>query len=45
VVVWVLLDVFEHVVQNRTDHGQQHCYHRVPTENQRLLLLLQIMGS
>jgi hypothetical protein len=24
----------------RTDHGQQHCYHHVPTVNQRLLLQL-----
>jgi len=24
----------------RTDHDQQHCYHHVPTVNQRLLLLL-----
>jgi len=23
---------------NRTDHDQQHCYHHVPTVNQRLLL-------
>jgi hypothetical protein len=28
----------------RTDHGQQHCYHHVPTVNQRLLLL-QLIGS
>jgi hypothetical protein len=27
----------------RTDHDQQHCYHHVPTVNQRLLL--QLMGS
>jgi len=27
----------------RTDHGQQHCYHHVPTVNQRLLL--QLIGS
>ena len=25
---------------NRTDHDQQHCYHHVPTVNQRLLLQL-----
>jgi hypothetical protein len=25
-------------VDNRTDHSQQHCYHHVPTVNQRLLL-------
>jgi hypothetical protein len=25
---------------DRTDHGQQHYYHHVPTVNQRLLLLL-----
>jgi len=23
---------------NRTDHDQQHCYHHVPTANQRRLL-------
>jgi hypothetical protein len=28
----------------RTDNGQQHCYHHVPTVNQKLLLL-QLMGS
>jgi hypothetical protein len=28
---------------NRTDHDQQHCYHHVPTVNQRLLL--QFIGS
>jgi hypothetical protein len=28
---------------NRTDHEQQHCYHHVPTVNQRLLL--QLIGS
>ena len=28
----------------RTDHDQQHCYHHVPTVNQRLLLL-QLIGS
>ena len=28
---------------NRTDHDQQHCYHHVPTVNQRLLL--QLIGS
>jgi hypothetical protein len=27
----------------RHDHDQQHCYHHVPTVNQRLLL--QLMGS
>jgi hypothetical protein len=26
-----------------TDHDQQHCYHHVPTVNQRLLL--QLIGS
>jgi len=25
---------------NRTDHDQQHCYHHVPTVNQRRLLQL-----
>jgi hypothetical protein len=28
---------------DRTDHDQQHCYHYVPTVNQRLLL--QLIGS
>jgi hypothetical protein len=28
----------------RTDHDLQHCYHHVPTVNQRLLLL-QVIGS
>jgi hypothetical protein len=28
---------------DRTDHGQQHCYHHVPAVNQRLLL--QLIGS
>jgi len=37
VVVIVLLVV---VVPVRTDHDQQHCYHHVPTVNQRLLLQL-----
>jgi hypothetical protein len=33
-------------VDNRPDHGQQHCYHHVSTVNQRLLLLLlQLIGS
>ena len=27
-------------VYNRTDHDQQHCYHHVPTVNQRQLLQL-----
>jgi hypothetical protein len=27
----------------RTDHEKQHCYHHVPTVNQRLLL--QLIGS
>jgi hypothetical protein len=27
----------------RADHDQQHCYHRVPTVNQNLLL--QLIGS
>jgi len=40
VVVVVLLVV---VGPDRTDHGQQHCYHHVPTVNQRLLL--QLIGS
>ena len=40
--VAVLLAV---VSPDRTDHGQQHCYHHVPTVNQRLLLLLQLIGS
>jgi hypothetical protein len=30
----------------RPDNDQQHCYHHVPTVNQRLLLLLlQLIGS
>jgi hypothetical protein len=40
VVVAVLLAVVGPV---RTDHDQQHCYHYVPTVNQRLLL--QLIGS
>ena len=40
VVVAVLLVV---VGPDRTDHGQQHCYHHFPTVNQRLLL--QLIGS
>jgi hypothetical protein len=40
VVVAVLLVV---VGPDRTDHDQQHCYHDVPTVNQRLLL--QLIGS
>jgi len=40
VVVAVLLPV---VGPDWTDHGQQHCYHHVPTVNQRLLL--QLIGS
>jgi hypothetical protein len=40
VVVAVLLVVVGPV---RTDHDQQHCYHHVPTVNQRLLL--QLIGS
>jgi hypothetical protein len=40
VVVAVLLVV---VGPDRTDHDQQHCYHHVPTLNQRLLL--QLIGS
>jgi hypothetical protein len=28
---------------DRTDHDQRHCYHHVPTANQRRLL--QFMGS
>ena len=31
------------VRSDRTDHDQQHCYHHVPTVNQRLLL--QLIGS
>jgi len=42
VVVAVLLVV---VGPNRTEYDQQHCYHHVPTVNQRLLLLLQLIGS
>jgi len=43
VVVAVLLVM---VGPERTYHGQQHCYHHVPTVNQRLLLLLlQLIGS
>ena len=38
VVVAVLLVV---VGPDRTDHDQQHCYHHVPTVNQRL----QLIGS
>jgi len=40
VVVAVLLVVVGPV---RTGHGQHHCYHHVPTANQRLLL--QLLGS
>ena len=40
VVVAMLLVV---VGPDRTDHGQQYCYHSVPTVNQRLLL--QLIGS
>ena len=29
-----------YVPYNRTDHDQQHCYHHVPTVNQRWLLQL-----
>ena len=46
VVVAVLLAVVGPVVvnpHNRPGHGQQHCYHHVPTVNQRLLL--QLIGS
>ena len=32
-----------HLLSNRTDHDQQHCYHHVPTVNQRPLL--QLIGS
>jgi hypothetical protein len=42
VVVAVLLVVVG-PVDNRTDHDQQHCYHHIPTVNQRLLL--QLIGS
>jgi hypothetical protein len=42
VVVAVLLVVVD-PVHYRTDHDQQHCYHHVPTVNQRLLL--QLIGS
>jgi len=31
--------------EGRPDHDQQHCYHHVPTVNQMLLLLLQLIGS
>jgi len=31
------------VVDPWTDHDQQHCYHHVPTVNQRLLL--QLLGK
>ena len=41
VVIAVLLVVFGPV--NWTEHDQQHCYHHVPTVNQRLLL--QLIGS
>jgi hypothetical protein len=37
VVIAVLLVV---VGPDRTEHEQQHCYHHVPTVNQRLLLQL-----
>jgi hypothetical protein len=40
VVVAVLLVVVGLV---RNDHNEQHCYHHVPTINQRLLL--QLIGS
>ena len=40
----VVVAVFLVVVgPDRTDHDQQHCYHHVPTVNQRLLL--QLIGS
>jgi len=49
VVVAVLLVVVgpvRSVPHNRTNHDQQHCYHHVPTVNQKLLLLLlQLIGS
>jgi hypothetical protein len=32
--------VVEVLIVGRTDHDQQHCYHHVPTVNQRLLLQL-----
>jgi len=32
------------IPHNRTDHDQHHCYHHVPTVNQRLLLL-QLISS
>jgi hypothetical protein len=41
VVVAVLLVVVGPV--QRTDHDNQHCYHHVPTVNQRLLR--QLIGS
>jgi hypothetical protein len=41
VVVAVLLAVVGPA--GRPDHDQQHCYHHVPTVNQRLLL--QLIGS
>jgi len=31
------------VGRGRPDHDQQHCYHHVPTVNQRVLL--QLIGS
>jgi hypothetical protein len=44
------LDTAQHVsgilipiMAGRPDHDQQHCYHHVPTVNQRLLL--QLIGS
>jgi hypothetical protein len=44
VMVAVLLAVVGPVVfDNRTNLRQQHCYHHVPTVNQRLLL--QLRGS
>jgi hypothetical protein len=35
--------VIDRVRGDRPDHDQQHCYHHVPTINQRLLL--QLMSS
>jgi hypothetical protein len=42
-VVVVVLLVVVGPVYNWPDHDQQHCYHHVPTVNQRLLL--QLIGS
>jgi hypothetical protein len=40
---WYYGSVGISVPDGRSDHDQQHCYHHVPTINQRLLL--QLIGS